>query len=69
MAYRAGAEDKGTFRRLFWRLMRRCRAPRSRAPVWVRLSFTFPHFWAAQGGVLWSTGGIRVPGKTVSPDH
>lgn len=21
-----------------------------------RLSFTFPHFWAAQGGVLWSAG-------------
>lgn len=66
----AGAEDKGTFRRLFWRLMRRCRAPRGRAPVWVRLSFTFPAFLGSTGWCpVVCRRGSGFPGKPVSPDH
>lgn len=45
----AGAEDKGTFHRLFWSLMRGSRTHRGRAPVWVRLPFTFPAFLGSLG--------------------
>lgn len=67
---RAGAEHKGAFRRLFWRRMRRCRAPGGRAPVWVRLSFAFPAFLGSTGWCpVVCRQGSGFPGKPVSPDY
>lgn len=62
----AGAEGKGTFHKLFWRLVRRCRALWGRAPVWVRLRLTFPAFLGSSGWCPVVLGqGPGFPGKPI----